>query len=142
MFKGFLDDIGDYLNKKCGIVISNELLLLHILMSNTPEGLQTQLDQLLQYCSDWQMIVNILKTKVMIFGSKKASNQPHIFHFNHQVIEVTKQYKYLGAIFSSESCLFNKHLDGSLSSALKASLSTKILQMFRSSTTHSSNEIV
>ena len=128
MFKGFLDDIGDYLNKKCGIVISNELLLLHllwaddlILMSNTPEGLQTQLDQLLQYCSDWQMIVNILKTKVMIFGSKKASNQPHIFHFNHQVIEVTKQYKYLGAIFSSESCLFNKHLDGSLSSALKAS---------------------
>ena len=57
----------------------------------------------------------------MIFGSKKASNQPHIFHFNHQVIEVTKQYKYLGAIFSSESCRFNKHLDGSLSSALKAS---------------------
>ena len=31
------------------------------------------------------------------------------------------KYKYLGAIFSSESCLFNKHLDGSLSSALKAS---------------------
>ena len=67
------------------------------------------------------MIVNILKTKVMILGSKKASNQQHNFHFNHQVIEVTKQYKYLGDIFSSESCHFNKLLDGSLSSALKAS---------------------
>ena len=74
MFKGFLDDIDDYLDKKCGIVINNELLLLHlllandlILISNTPEGLQTQLDQLLQYCADWQMIGNILKTKVMIF---------------------------------------------------------------------------
>ena len=78
MFKGFLDDIGDYLNKKCGIVISNELLLLHllwaddlILMSSTPEGLQTQLDQLLQYCADWQMIVNILKTKVINLDLRK-----------------------------------------------------------------------
>ena len=83
MFKGFFDDIGDYLNKKCGIVISNELLLLHllwaddlILMSNTPEGLQTQLDQLLQYCADWQMIVNILKTKVINLDLRK----PQITH--------------------------------------------------------------
>ena len=72
------------------------------------------------------MTVNILKIKVMIFESKKASHQQHIFYFNHQVIEVTKQYKYLGAIFSSEYCLFNKHFDGSLSSALKASF--KILK--------------
>ena len=87
------------------------------------------------------MIVNILKIKVMIFESKKASHQQHIFYFNHQVIEITKQYKYLGAIFSSEYCLFNKHFDGSLSSA-SFFQSTKILQMFESSTTHSSNEIV
>ena len=53
MVKVFLDDIDDYLNRKCRIVISNELLLLHllcaddlILMSNTPEGIQTQLNQL------------------------------------------------------------------------------------------------
>ena len=64
------------------------------------------------------MIVKILKTKVMIFGSKKSSNQQHNFYFNYQVVEVTKQYKYLGVIFTSESCLFNKHLDGSFSSAL------------------------
>ena len=34
---------------------------------------------------------------------------------DHQVIEVTEQYKYLNAIFSSEFYFFNKHLDGYLS---------------------------
>ena len=38
---------------------------------------------------------------------------------DHQVIEVTEQYKYLNAIFSSEFYFFNKHLDGYLSRFFK-----------------------
>ena len=45
MFKGFLDAMRKYFSKTCGIVISDELLLLHllwvddlILISDTPAG--------------------------------------------------------------------------------------------------------
>ena len=63
--------MGEYLTKSCGIVINDKLLLMHllwaddlILMSDSEEGLQKQLDNLFGYCSDWQLIVNILKTNV------------------------------------------------------------------------------
>ena len=37
------------------------------LISDTIVGLQRQLDILLQYCTDYKMIVNVIKTKVMVF---------------------------------------------------------------------------
>ena len=97
-----------YFSKTCGIVISDELLLLHllwaddlILIFNTAAGLQTQLDHLFKYCIVWQLIANILKTKVLIFGEKRYESHDYTFTFNKQTMEIVKRYKYLGAIFSS-----------------------------------------
>ena len=67
---------------------------------------------LFKYCADWQLIVNILKTKVLIFGEKRHD---YTFTFNKQTIVIVIRYKYLGAIFSSGSPLFNEHIDGILS---------------------------
>ena len=38
------------------------------LMSDSAEGLQAQLNSLLIFCSKFQMIVNEIKTKIMIYG--------------------------------------------------------------------------
>ena len=43
------------------------------------------------------MIVNEIKTKVMVFGSPKTSK----IYFNNNVIDVVNDYKYLGNIISS-----------------------------------------
>jgi hypothetical protein len=124
MFKDFLSDMSDYLTKTCGIVINNDLLLLHllwaddlILISNTPEGLQLQLDNLERYCAIWQMIVNIIKTKFMAFGTKDENVQ---VTFNNVVVEKVQEYKYLGTVFSSNGPVFNENVTSVLSSSVRA----------------------
>jgi hypothetical protein len=74
MFVDFLSDVRMYLEEKCGVVISDDVLLLHllwaddlILVSNSPSGLQNSLEKLYDYCSKWQLIVNILKTKAKLW---------------------------------------------------------------------------
>ena len=68
-----------------------------ILFSDTFHGLQKQLHGLKQFCYNNHMIVNEMKTKVMVFGNTKRSK---IF-FNQKCIEEVKNYKYLGNIISS-----------------------------------------
>ena len=85
MFRYMLADLISYLDTNYGIVLHDEVRV-HllwaddlVLMSDSPEGLQKQLDGLFTFCSKYQMIVNELKTKIMIYGkvNKKCS-----FHFN------------------------------------------------------------
>ena len=94
----------DFENKdgiKLGCEIIMYLLLaddLHVvLMSETVEGLQRQINRLPQYCSRNQLTVNTSKTKVMVFGRK-----PGILHssFESSPVEIVTQYKYLGVMFS------------------------------------------
>ena len=68
-----------------------------ILFSDTFRGLQIQLDGLKQFCSNNCMIVNEIKTKVMVFGNPKKSK----LDFNAVSIEEVTDYKYLGNIISS-----------------------------------------
>ena len=42
-----------------------------ILLAETPDGLQKQLNIFSKYCNLWRLKVNAEKTKVMIFGSRK-----------------------------------------------------------------------
>ena len=68
-----------YLSTAHGMCINNEIIahLLWadhlILFSDTFQGLQNQLDGLKELCSNNHMIVNELKTKVVVFGNPKRS---------------------------------------------------------------------
>jgi len=105
MFRYMLKDLKEYLNGEFGIVINEEEILVHILwaddlflMSDSPRGLQAQLDGLFKFCSKFQMIVNEMKTKIMIFG-KKVEQQN--FLFNNKSLETVENYKYLGVILNN-----------------------------------------
>ena len=91
-----------------------------ILFSNTPEGLQKQMDGLFQFCSKNKMIVNETKTKAMIFGTGK----PPKLTFNNKDIEFVDRYKYLGVIFNSISRVngdvFREHAEYIKNKAYKA----------------------
>ena len=121
MFIDFLYDMGEYLTKSFGIVINDKLLLMHllraddlILMSDSEEGLQKQLNNLCGYCSDWQLIVNILKTKCMVFNQM---NKVVDFYFNNTQMENVDKYKYVGVIFSSIGPVFNLNVESLINSA-------------------------
>ena len=103
MFRKYMSDLSTYLSAGVGIAISNEIIA-HILwgddliiFSDTPTGLQAQLNGLLKFCSNNKIIVNELKTKSMCFGTDENLN---VF-FNGKPIEQVNQYKYLGAIVRS-----------------------------------------
>ncbi len=56
--------------------------------------MQDHLDKLYQYCAKWQLIINNLKTKVLIFNSKGKGNVK--FEIGGTPIEIATKYKYLG----------------------------------------------
>ena len=102
LFRKFLADLIDFLKIECGIALSSDTVLLHllwaddlILLSDSNEGLQQQLDGLYTFCKKYHMIVNEMKTKTMTFGNTKECK----FMYNGKEIESVSNYKYLGVLF-------------------------------------------
>ncbi len=107
LFKSFLKDMSKIFSDMYGIQIDDELTLCYllwaddlVLFSHTPQGLQDHLDKLHQYCAKWQLIVNNLKTKVLIF-SKKRIPCSATFTIGGSEIEIATKYKYLGTLYST-----------------------------------------
>lgn len=70
-----------------------------VLMSETEDDLQCQLHCFQMYCEKWKLQVNVEKTKIIIFGKgRQISNVSFLFNGNE--IEIVKEFKYLGVIFS------------------------------------------
>ena len=73
-----------------------------VLLSESPIGLQNCLNNLLEYCSQWKLSVNLKKTKVVIFNTNSNSLaicRNNDFYFNNNKIEQVRSYEYLGIIF-------------------------------------------
>ena len=103
LFRKYLSDLGDFLNKEFGVCLGDTVLahLLWaddlILFSDSLKGIQKQLDGLYKFCCKNRMVVNELKTKMMVFGCGKKGD----VSFNGKVLEWVEKYKYLGNIISS-----------------------------------------
>ena len=48
-----------------------------IILAESPEDLQSDLNCVYNYCKDWNLTVNTSKTKVMIFSKGKTRNNPN-----------------------------------------------------------------
>ncbi len=108
LFNSFLKDLGHNLDKQLGVVIDSETILTHlfwaddlILMSESADDLQAQIDNLYRFCSKWQLIINNLKTNVLVFNVKQC-NVNQQFHVGTVPIEVATKYTYLGMLFSTK----------------------------------------
>ena len=120
----------DFLETQHGIIINDDEIFIHmlwaddlILMSSTAHGLQRQLDGLLTFCGKYQLIVNNLKTKIMIYGPKPKETPD--FHFDNSKIDICTSYKYLGVVFNSvynlRDNMFREMVDYTCDKARKAS---------------------
>ena len=81
-----------------------------IIISESKEGLQKQINKLEEYCAKWKLNINNKKTKVMIFnrGNKLINNN---FQTSNGTIENVKEFKYLtipkfrvALIFAQRTC--------------------------------------
>jgi hypothetical protein len=64
------------------------------LMSETPQGLQKQIDALSEFCAERQLVINVSKTKVVVF--EKCRNAAPEFTYKGTTIERVQSFRYLG----------------------------------------------
>ena len=81
-----------------------------ILLSETKDGLQKQIDKLHIFCAKWKLDINVKKTKVMVFnrGNRLIKSK---FYINNVLIENVKTFKYMGFTISAKNCSFTPTLE-------------------------------
>jgi len=93
-------------NIECGLNIDDIVLTLLLfaddiaILAKTPEDLQTSLDLLHTYCSNWSLEVNTTKTKIMVFRKRRDLLRNERWMYNGVAIEVVDSLKYLGTVIS------------------------------------------
>ena len=104
-FIEYLKDLGQYLTKT-GVYMSEEELINYILwaddlilISTSPTHLQNLLDELHNFCKQWHLIVNTMKTKILIFNKNKHCVTS--FVYNYKAVDVVDEYLYLGCLYST-----------------------------------------
>lgn len=68
-----------------------------LILSQDAVGLQNSLNKLDAYCKKWRLKINIRKTKIMVFNSRKYL---HIFKIGNKILENTNRAGYLGFIIT------------------------------------------
>ena len=114
LFNVFLEDLVKYLDTTCGVYMSNLMIayLLFaddlVLIADSAVGLQKLIDGLQTYCSKWHMLVNLTKTKIMVFNLPRSIPMQYKFLYNGKEIDIVNDYKYVGIFFSSDKNMYKK----------------------------------
>ena len=123
-FQLFLE-IGKSLSilKKC--VLLRLWVLLYaddtIILAKNAGDLQKALDALGDYCEQWQITVNVSKTKIIILSRGKIRKKP-MFRINTEIIEIVDEFVYLGTTLSCNGS-FKKAIKKQISQARCATYS-------------------
>lgn len=127
LFKIFIEDLVNYLDKSCGIQINTEtichLLLADdlVLISETRSGLQRLLNGFSNFCKQWHLVVNMDKTKVSVFNKSLAlKSETDVIYYNGEPVKETDDYVYVGVNFSTSKDRFATHLANKVDSANRA----------------------
>ena len=81
-----------------------------ILLSETAEDIQSQLDKLNVFTTKVQVEVNVNKTKIMLFKkNKRQSKAKKKWYLGDNAISECYSYKYLGVTFKSNGS-YNEHI--------------------------------
>lgn len=123
LFSLYLNDLHDFLPG--GLVISNTIVkvLLYaddiVLLADSPSVLQSMINSLYSYCSQWCLKINLDKSKVLIFRKAGRISSNLCWNYGVNIIEIVNEYKYLGVTLSF-NLSFKKHLESKLSLAKNA----------------------
>ena len=135
LFKLFLNDISSYLDKNKGVTVGDIIICYIlfaddlILVSETSTGLQKLIDGLENYCEQWEVLVNLTKTKISIFNKRYADPNAKVhFKFNNTEIIQTECYEYVGITFSTNKPTFKANYQCVRDKSLRATyLARKLL---------------
>ena len=72
-----------------------------IIISDDVKHFQDMLNGFSEYCKNWKLKINIEKTKIVIFGTYIWFRNVTFF-IDGQSIELVKEFKHLGALFTKK----------------------------------------
>jgi hypothetical protein len=132
LFSLFVEDLELYLQNEIdsGLQIDDIVLILLLfaddlaIVGKSPDEIQKHLDRLLEYCNNWGLSVNIIKTKIMVFRKRGGLLPTEKWTYNGQHIEVVNDFNYLGTVFNytGNYALNQEHLVGKALKALNVLL--------------------
>lgn len=67
-----------------------------VIFSDSRTGLQEGLDVLSDYCNRWKLVVNITKTKVVVFRAGGQLSRLDQWSYNGTILEIVDHFSYLG----------------------------------------------
>jgi hypothetical protein len=109
LFGLYIDRFAQFLKSRCpdgDLFIQDQMIqvILYaddlVMLTHDPKMLQTYLDTLDKFCQATGMSVNVAKSEVMTFFKKK--DMKHIWTFNRKTIKESKEFIYLGVVFSAD----------------------------------------
>ena len=74
----------------------------NVLISETPVGLQQKLNTLYQQCQRLGLVVNLNKTKIIVFRKGGFLGQNEHWNYNGTPVEVVNTYSYLGVVLTTK----------------------------------------
>lgn len=123
LFSIFLNDLSETLYG--GLLINNKRinLLMYaddiVLLAESPLVLNEMIRRLENYCHRWNLVVNLSKSKIMVFRKGGRLSARESWKFNNNPLEVVPSYKYLG-IELTVRLSFQQHLKTKLQQAKQA----------------------
>ena len=108
LFSMYLNDLATGIKDlQCGIHFNDAFMcsiLLYaddiVLIADSEEKLQKQLDFLNKWCKKWRLKVNNSKTKIVHFRPKRRSRTSFNFYNGDSCLNIVSHYRYLGLIFN------------------------------------------
>ena len=71
-----------------------------VIISESAEGLQKQLNDLYDYCNEWKLKVNTLNTRFVIFRNRGKVQATDKWYYDGDCIEVVYSFNYLGLLLN------------------------------------------
>ena len=89
-----------------------------VIIAESAEDLQNALTAYASYCETWKLLVNSSKTKIVIFSKGRFQN--YNFVLNNETLEIVKEFKYLGILFSRSGSFLaaKKHIAAQATGAM------------------------
>ena len=107
IFSLYINDLVNELNSlNLGVPIDDENVcaLLYaddiVLFSDSEANLQSLLNTVQKWCSQWRLKINLNKTNIVHFRKQSQNRTEFQFKIGNNVIELKESYKYLGCILS------------------------------------------
>lgn len=114
LFALFLNDLHDVLGGGLHVDEINLRVLLYaddiVILADNPNTLQAMIENLEKYCLEWNMSINMDKSKILVFrrGGRLGRNEK--WFLNGLPVQTVESYVYLGVKFTSKMS-FTKHIE-------------------------------